>query len=653
MAASRSAADNPFIDSIVRDPWLDLQAEVPDIGRSAFEVCRREIENVRNYRLSRSVLLHGAPGCGKTHLVARVRRHLEDRAAQRWLDRVFVAVQMHTSPSRIWRHLRRRFAEDLLRKPATGPSQLERAVFSRLAEPESKGGYLDEWRQQILAEIEGRPPDLQRLAFAFWTIVEYLDHAGALDALRGDLYEDLAGDATIPMALKRVLRHIVQRRHSGLAHAWLRGESLPESDLAILGIDSGADAEEQSEDDAREVVLHLVRLAAVPVVFCLDQVEALGDLTGFVAFGNAATSLHDLTSNTLIICCIQSQYLATLPGALGSAYARISESVQELSEVDRGAAEQLIRARLGDRVQDYHDRLRIEKFEDLFTKAGTATPRCVIARAAALFESRKTQSVPEALTEKWERYVERAERTNRPELSDEILEHGLQLLLQLGHPKRVIGAGSRDLQFTVSGPDSPVGVSICNQSNMASLAGRLRRLRSEILPPDRLAIVRDPRLPISRNSRATRKYLDELTSLGARFVHTNPEALAALEALRVLLSEARSGDLAHDGESISPATVEDWLTSNLPSSLSGLLRDLSLEKSENSALDNINFREDLIDFLANRFIASLEEAARAVGGTESEVAACAAGNLGVIGFLAGPPPLLYHVIAASPTEGID
>jgi hypothetical protein len=42
---------------------------------------------------------------------------------------------------------------------------LERAVFSRrLADPESKGGYLDEWRQEILAEVKGRPPDLQRLA---------------------------------------------------------------------------------------------------------------------------------------------------------------------------------------------------------------------------------------------------------------------------------------------------------------------------------------------------------------------------------------------------------------------------------------------------------------------------------------------------------
>jgi len=643
MAASRSGLDNPFVDSIVRDPWLDLQAEVPDIGRTAFEVCRREIDNVRGYGISRSVLLHGAPGCGKTHLVARVRGYLENRADQRWLDSVFVAVQMHTSPSRIWRHLRRRFAEDLLRRPAASPSQLERIVYSRMAPAESKGGYLDGWRERILAG-QGRPPDLQKLARALWTIIEHLDRAGALNDLRGDMYESLAGDANIPIALQRVLQHIVQRRHSGLAHAWLRGESLPESDLAILGIEPGVSAEEeeqQPEDDAREVVLHLIRLAAVPVVFCLDQVEALGDVSGLLALGNALTSLHDLTSNTLIICCIQSQYLRTLPGALGSGYARISESVQELPGVDGAQAEQLIRARLGDRVQEYRDRLSIENFKDLFTGTGLATPRSVIARAAELLESREKQSVQEALAEKWERYVERAERTNRPELSDQILEHGLPLLLQLGRPERVIGAGSRDMQFTVSGPGSPVGVSICNQSNMTSLAGRLRRLRSEILPPDRLAVVRDSRLPISRNSRASRKYLDELTGLGARLIHPNPEALAALDALRVLLSEARAGDLAHD-----TATIEEWLASNLPSPLSVLVRDLSLQ---NSAPKNIDFREDLLDFLAKRFITTLEEAARVVARTENEVATCAAGSPGVIGFLAGPPPLLYHVVATSAT----
>jgi hypothetical protein len=656
MAASFSALDNPFVDSIVRDPWSDPQAEVPDIGRTAFEVCRREIENVRGFRISRSVLLHGESGCGKTHLVARIRRFLEGQASHRWLDSVFVSVQMQTSPGRIWRHLRRRFAEDLLRRPAAGPSQLDRIVFRRMADTDSRGGYLDDWREKILAGYPRGPGDAEPLAMALWTIVEHLDREGALDILQGDLYSRLGGDANIPVALQRVLRHAAQRRHQSLAHASLRGESLTEADLAILGIEpvTGAEEDEEPEDEAREAVLTLVRLAAVPVVFCLDQLEALesspNDVTGFMALGNAATSLHDLTGNSLVISCIQSQYIDKLKGTLGAGYARISESEQRLAGVDRGDAAQLIGARLGDCATDYRDRVRMENFEDLFdANTGLATPRRVIARAAELFERTipvtGRQPVADALAERWERYLEQAERTNRPELSDQILEHGLPLLLQLGSAKRAIGNGSRDLQFTVSGGSAPgaapMGVSVCNQTNMRSLAGRFRRLRSDILPPDRLVIVRDARLPISRASRRTRQYLDELSSSGARLVHPAPEALAALEALRVLLSEAKAGDLASGGEPIGPATVEEWLASNLPLSLAGLIHDLSPEVS---SPQDIDFRENLIEFLEERLLVPVAEAARALGQAESKVVSCAAANPGAIGYLTGPPALLYHAV---------
>jgi len=294
----------------------------------------------------------------------------------------------------------------------------------------------------------------------------------------------------------------------------------------------------------------------------------------------------------------------------------------------------------------------MENFEDLFKDRGTATPRRVIARAAELFDRTipvtGRQPVADALAERWERYLEQAERTNRPELSDQILEHGLPLLLQLGSAKRAVGNGSRDLQFTVSGGSAPgaapLGVSICNQTNMRSLAGRFRRLRSDILPPDQIAIVRDARLPISRASRRTRQYLDELTSRGARLVHPAPEALAALEALRILLSEAKAGDLASGGEPIAPATVEDWLASNLPLSLAGLIHDLSLEVS---SPQDIDFREDLIEYLEERLLAPVAEVARALGQAESKVVSCAAANPGAIGYLTGPPALLYHAVTGT------
>ena len=41
------------------------------------------------------------------------------------------------------------------------------------------------------------------------------------------------------------------------------------------------------------------------------------------------------------------------------------------------------------------------------------------------------------------------------------------------------------------------------------------------------------------------------------------DALAALDAVRELLSDAKSGDLAYQGDTISPQTVEEWLAAHL------------------------------------------------------------------------------------------
>ena len=82
-----------------------------------------------------SVLLYGAAGCGKTHLLSRLRRWLNSE-----LDTVpskpaalFVAVRMETGRGMIWRHLRRRFAEELSQTRADGITHLD-AMLQSFAE---------------------------------------------------------------------------------------------------------------------------------------------------------------------------------------------------------------------------------------------------------------------------------------------------------------------------------------------------------------------------------------------------------------------------------------------------------------------------------------------------------------------------------------
>ena len=69
-------------------------------------------------------------------------------------------------------------------------------------------------------------------------------------------------------------------------------------------------------------------------------------------------------------------------------------------------------------------------------------------------------------------------------------------------------------------------------------------------PVARLIVVRDSRVPITPKATKTRQALDELQRAEVVVRHPSPEVLAALDALRSLLSDAKSGDLGY------PSTVE-------------------------------------------------------------------------------------------------
>ena len=52
------------------------------------------------------------------------------------------------------------------------------------------------------------------------------------------------------------------------------------------------------------------------------------------------------------------------------------------------------------------------------------------------------------------------------------------------------------------------------------------------------------------------------------------EALAALAAVRSLLADADSGDLSHNGETVTRKSVEQWLSTRMPAPLADLVDQL-------------------------------------------------------------------------------
>ncbi len=167
------ASPNPFRGSIVDDPWRTTTVHVAQVHHHAFAECCQAVEHTRTAMQSAGVLILGMAGSGKTHLLSQIRARfavgqaVDDLAR---LRQVFVSIRMATSPRRIWRHIRERFAEDLLRRLPDGRCQLEHVLALRLAAREqAKVDYFEWWeakRQEnlnvliealddLVAEIQG------------------------------------------------------------------------------------------------------------------------------------------------------------------------------------------------------------------------------------------------------------------------------------------------------------------------------------------------------------------------------------------------------------------------------------------------------------------------------------------------------------------
>jgi hypothetical protein len=639
---------NPFRSWIAGDAWELPEADVGEIGRQAFNACCRAIAATLAEQRTTAVLVRGAPGSGKTHLMRRLRAHLAQSPDERLRETLFVYIRLSTTPNMIWRHLRRRIADDLMRPAADGTMQLESLLYRVLASPGSRGGLLDRCKHEWAAGLQWTE---RAFAHALGVMLRRVPES-VLATL--DIFDKLEGESMLSPGLVKALRRLVHRQDLVLVRAWLRGDSLTAADLDKLGIAEDAAEDEDREYAAREMVLMLARLAGsrMPIVLCFDQVEALetnpGDKAGFLAFGGAAGTLHDETKNLVLISCMQS---SMDPMFRRADLDRIAEHQASLPLLGRGDAMRLVKARLEAAGPGVVWDAPAE-FASVFDEAALASARQILAKAAELFDrgfsapAGPPLSLNAFLQQEWDRRVDGAVEAISQGDIDEVLDQGIQALIGATAPgqwKAARGAGDTD--FRLESSTARIDVSLCNQRNMNSLAARLRRLGGSARSGrTRLVLLRDPRLPIGKNARATRGYLDDLSRAGARVVHPSLEALEALEALRTLLADARSGDLTRDGSPIGPETVQDWIARNLPTCLVDLVEDIT--GGEPASPVNTQLREDLRSLVEERCLITLDEAAREIRQEASLVRQAVLASPDLAGLLEGPPTLLYRQVPA-------
>lgn len=582
---------NPFRDSIAANPWEEARVDVPAIHGQVFEECLRGVEAVRHGGRSAGLLIHGEAGSGKTHLLSRLRARLAPHApsdTQR-PESLFVWVRLQTSPRMIWRLLRRTLVDDWFRPIAGRESQFQRILFHRLAEVRPAEGDLERWYEYMLQE---HPGDLQELIEGICTKL------------------DVDRNTTVAFT------HVAFGRHLRDLRAWLAGTSLTQATLERIDLAQDEVDDDDREAEARQIVLMLCRLAGngLPVVLSFDQVEALqvsrGDRDALYAFGQLVSTLHDGTTNVLLVSCVQSAFAAELKGdhARGADYDRIkSLGALSLEPLNRPQAEQLIAARLanaGQFVPEGADPscwpLEPQEIDDLLARE-FVSPRRLLTACAERFERQvecaggtavskeplapvtPEQALAEHLETEWKSRLAQKLAANSPDRTEEIVRHGLPMLLQLGsrQPRPVRDEELPDIAILLEGGQGRVGIAVCADANMKTRAAQLRRLKTQFSSGRvaRLVVICDPRVPLSQGAKAARQYRAELLEQqGTTEVVPAAETLAALDAFRELLSDAKSGDLTHRGQAISAPAFSKWFAEHLPDEL----RDLFDEVHGNS-----------------------------------------------------------------------
>jgi hypothetical protein len=227
-----------------------------------------------------------------------------------------------------------------------------------------------------------------------------------------------------------------------------------------------------------------------------------------------------------------------------------------------------------------------------------------------------------------------------PAETEAILRNGMPLLARsAGLTDPVPG---KPLDFTFDG--GRVTIAICNEIDHRGLASRLKKISEAWKPAGNqsLLLLRDARMaPIPATAKACHQHIASLQQRGGRLTTVSQEAVATLAALRRLLSDAESGDLAHEGEPVPSGAVERWIAGHVPEALEPLLARLK----ETSRRDGLT--PALAALLAERKMVTLEDAARSLEVAPGEVEECARRDPRQFGILGGGVRVLFQPVAAT------
>ncbi len=251
---------------------------VDSIHKEAIMVIEGHLDRVATDHVSRSILLFGDSGSGKSFLLDRLKRQFNDKA-------FFAYIGSWADSDRIWRHVLCYTVDSLMQVPK---------------------GQTD---SQLIQWLKGlsvfTKRDLKQRIFSdsVWSLLQN-DRQKFISHLK-KTYK--TANIHSPDVFFGLLHDLTDPTLYDLACEWLRGDDLSEESLQQLRVKRSV----ESEDDAKTILTNISKIATdtQPIVLCFDQTETIpksdDGVLDFESLFRVNTLFHnDGISNFLVIITV-------------------------------------------------------------------------------------------------------------------------------------------------------------------------------------------------------------------------------------------------------------------------------------------------------------------------------------------------------------
>ncbi|MGK7951897.1 MAG: ATP-binding protein [Xenococcaceae cyanobacterium] len=595
---------NPFdtVTFTTANFWTENQqpssATVESIHQEAIIQIRDTLQQVIRDRRTRSILLTGDSGCGKSYLLSRLKKTLNDRA-------FFVYIEPCLVQDYIWRHTLRHTVDGLMHVPEREKESQLLLWLKGLSAYKDRGvkKKILGAKNHLIHELRSIYPTGIYQPKDFFTILYALTNP--------DLYFS--------------------------ACDWLRGESLGEEELKLLGVKSIID----NEEAAKGIIANFGRISAdnKPIVLCFDQVEAGAKLLdGSVDLGavfNVNTAFHNnnLKNFLVIISIIQDKWRAYKHTILQSDLARITQEI-----ILKQIKLEQVKALWANRLYPLHSQLTsqiyspIEPLNEQVLIAnypgGKANLRDSLKLAGKLYDQFKNNVIPiprpspyppidflaafkllwQDELNKTKTKIDRLRQLSSPELIEMLISAMSVLGVKQIKPKFLSGKySSYSFSYRLLDRSKQVGLLWNEDSNLKSFSYAMKACTKALGLHKNITLIMIRAETLGKsNNQGYKIYQKIFNKISNHHIKPSLESVYYLKTYQKLKNDAISGDLVLNFEPLNLTDLEKLVCQTKVLHQCRLLQDLEIVPvNPNKKLDKGTGKESTILIEVKEFLLNL------------------------------------------------